>query len=122
MRKEYFHEIIIAIMIIGFAIIIYQNQIILNSMIPQASEETVIDRLMILPEMQEFNDYEGHIEYLTYEQVLELAEEYPDIYGGIDTDIYRIQLVGEKNIIVLYDDTRGEIINMFELMTAEVDQ
>jgi len=119
MKKEMFHEIIIIIMIIGFSIVIYQNQMILNQATP---EESVIDRLMSLPEMQEFSDYEGYIEYLSAEEVVSLGEQYPDIYGGIGRAIYRVELKGEKNIIVLYDDAKMEIINMFELMAAEVGQ
>lgn len=122
MKKNWFHEAIIVIMIVGFAIVIYQNQMILTQLTSAESEETVIDRLMSLPEMQEFSDYEGYIEYLSADQISDLADEYPEIYGGIDRAIYRIELKGQKNIIVLYDDAKMEIINMFELMTAEVGQ
>ena len=125
MKKQWFHELIIVILVIGFAITIIQNQMILNPSEPVqelTDEQAVAQRLMSLPEMQEFQGYEGAMEYLTAEQVQQLAEEFPDIYGGINKDIYRVQLVGEKNIIVLYDDYTQTIINMFELMSAEVGE
>ena len=120
MNQKTFNEFIIAILIIGFAVIIIQNQMIMNKLTP--AEETPLDKLMELPEMQEFRNYQGTIEYLTLEKLELLAQEYPEIYGKITKPIYSIQLLGEKNIIVLYDYAENKIIYMFELLNAEVGQ
>ncbi len=117
MNQKIFNELTIAILVIGFVIVIAQNQIIINQSAP---EETPLTKLMTLPEMQEFKDYQSTIEYLTFDQIQSLAEQYPDVYGGITKAIYQIELVGDKDIVVLYDYEMNKILNMFEVMKAEV--
>jgi hypothetical protein len=106
------------VILIGFAVIIVQNQIILNNL----TAENPIDKLMTLPEMQEFKGYQGSAEYLTLQQVEQLAQQYPDVYGNITQAIYRVQLTGEKNILVLYDYAQNKIIRTFEMLNAEMSE
>lgn len=117
MNQKTFNEAIIAIIIIGFIIVIAQNRMILNAVTPQ---ETPLTKLMALPEMQQFKDYQASITYLTLEQVQQLAEEQPEIYSNINKAIYIAELTGEKTITILYDYENNAILNMFEMINAEL--
>ncbi|MDD5416731.1 MAG: hypothetical protein PHU12_02020 [Candidatus Aenigmarchaeota archaeon] len=119
MNPKTFNETMIAILLIGFAIVIFQNQMILNAIAPQ---ETPLMKLMSLPEMQEFQNYQASIEYLAIEDIQNLAEQYPNIYGDITSPIYRVELYGDKQILVLYDYAQNKILGMFEMMSAELGQ
>ncbi|MBU3896372.1 MAG: hypothetical protein KJ697_00340 [Nanoarchaeota archaeon] len=118
MNQKIINQAMIAIIVIGFIIVIAQNQMIINKLYT----ETPLDRLMALEEMQEFKQgYDVSMEYLTIGQVTELAAQYPEVYSNINKGIYRAQIQGEKNYLVLYDDSEGKILKSFELV-ADVSQ
>ena len=118
MNPKTFNELMIAVIVIGFAIVIIQNQIIINKLYT----ETPLDRLMKLPEMQAYRNYTGTVDFLSLSQVAQLAKQYPSVYGNITTSVYRVQLYGDKNLFVLYDDSENKIVRMFEMMTAEMNK
>jgi hypothetical protein len=119
MNPKTINQITIAIITIGFIIVIAQNQMIINKLYA----ETALDRLMKLPEMQAYKTgYDISMEYLTIAQVTTLAQQTPEVYGNITKGIYRAQVLGEKSYLVLYDDATNKIIKSFELLTVDVSE
>ncbi len=128
--KDYFHlKRNLVILAILFLIVIVLGFIFRDSFstlgkaigIIAPSEDDVIARLMQHPEMQDYSGWTIQVTHLTEEDVRSLAEEQPEIYGGISKDVYKVTLeLGSKGVLVLYDYDSDSIVKRLEILNPQL--
>ena len=81
-----------------------------------ADELKIIEELRSIEQIEPFTYGNYTIEMIGKEDLKTLALQYPTIYSGIDTDVYKIEFRKRgEGLLVIYDFQKRDVVRMFNL-------